>query len=302
MPAAIDSLKAVFERRVAPAPAFRAAQRFLAHQMTDRAATLSYYGMLSLFPGLLVAISLIGLIGGEDLVRSVVDFAEEREVSGGSLEVVETVARRATDISGGSFSLALILSLVLALNAASGIFNAAGRAVDAAFEVEDDRSFVSKRLTVYGVTGFVLFLLLLTLLLLLVGGSLARNLVDLIGIGDGALGAWNLARWPAALLLALVAVAVVMRFAPTEAARRRRLVTTGALVTVGGWVLATLGFSFYVTNFASYGALYGAFSAAIVLLLWLYLLAIAFLYGAELDAVLAARRREAPSAPAAQDG
>jgi membrane protein len=295
MPGVISSAKAFHARRIAPTAAFCAAQRFVEHQMTDRAATLSYYGMLSLFPGLLVAISLIGLIGGDGMVRSVVTFAEEREVSGGSLEVVETVARRATDISGGAFSLALIVALVLALNAASGIFNAAGRAVDAAFEVEDERSFVSKRLTVYGVTGFVLFLLLLALLALIVGGNLARDLFDLIGIGDGALSAWNLARWPAALALALLAVAVVMRFAPAEAARRRRLFTTGALVTVGGWVLATLGFSFYVTTFASYGALYGAFSAAIVLLLWLYLLAIAFLYGAEVDAILAQRRRAAPS-------
>lgn len=263
--------------------------------MTDRAATLSYYAMLSLFPALLVTITIIGLTAGEDTVRSIVSFAQERGVAGGDLDVIETVSRRVSQISSGTVSLTLLVALVVGLNAASGIFNAAGRAVDAAFEVRNERGFVNQRLVVHAVTGVVLLLLLVVFVMVVVGGGIAEGLFDLIGLGDAAASIWNVTRWPAALALAIVAVAVVMRFAPSPAARRRHIVTRGTFVTVGGWILASFGFSVYVTNFSHYGALYGAFSAAIVLLLWLYLLAIAFLYGAELDAEVT--RRRAPEAP-----
>lgn len=286
----IAPVRAWFDERVAPTTAWGAVARFLEHQMTDRAATLSYYAMLSLFPALLVTLAVIGLTAGEGTVEAIVSFASEQGVAGGDLDVVETVARRVSELSGGAVSLTLLVSLVIGLNAASGIFNAAGRAVDAAFEVRDERGFVHQRLTVYAVTGVVLLLLLVVFLMVVIGGDIARGLFDLVGLGSEVATVWNLARWPAALALAIVAVAVVMRFAPSPEARRSHVVSRGTFATVGGWILASVGFSVYVANFSHYGALYGAFSTAIVLLLWLYLLAIAFLFGAELDAEVAHRR------------
>lgn len=291
----VTTVRTWLDRRIAPTTAWGAASRFFEHQMTDRAATLSYYAMLSLFPALLVTLAVIGLTAGEGTVQAIVSFAQGRGVAGGNLDVIETVARRVSQLSGGAVSLTLLISLLIGLNAASGIFNAAGRAVDAAFEVQNERGFVHQRLTVYAVTGIVLLLLLVVFLMVVIGGDIARGLFDLVGLGSEVAGVWDLARWPAALALAVLAVAVVMRFAPSPAARRRHVVTRGTFVTVGGWILASAGFSIYVANFSHYGALYGAFSTAIVLLLWLYLLAIAFLFGAELDAEVARRRAGGPA-------
>lgn len=290
-------LRAWWERRVAPTPPARAAGRFFEHQMTDRAATLTYYAMLSLFPGLLIVMTLLGLVGGERLVEEIVAVAESRGAGASTAQVVETVARRALSTSGAALSVTLVLSLVVAVNAASGVLGAAGRAVNAANGIEDERGVVRRRLLTYAVTGLLVLLLILALVLLVAGGGLMHDVFDIVGLGPTAADLYDIVRWPAALVLAVVAVAAVLRFTPHPAARRRRFLTAGAIVTVALWIVASAGFSFYVANFARYNLVYGAFSTAVVLLIWLYLLAAAFLYGAELDAEL--RRRRAARAAAA---
>lgn len=283
-------MRSSWRTRVAPTTAWRAAARLQSDRMTDSAGTLSYYAMLSLFPGLLLGLTSIGLLGGEGLVDDIVSFAEERGADSATAQVVESVASNATQASSGTLTVALVLSLALAVNSASGIFNAAGRAVNRAHGVEEDRGFVRRRLVVFGLTLIVIVLFVLSTAAIFVGGELAERLFDRIGLGAEAARVWGLVRWPAALALALAAVAVVLRYAPAEAARRRRVITQGSLVTVVLWLLSSAGFSVYVQNFGDYGALYGVFSTAVVLLLWLYILSLAFLYGAELDGELRRRR------------
>jgi len=267
--------------------------------MTDSAATLGYYGMLSLFPGLLLALTIMGLAGGDELVRQIVDFARKRGADSATAQVVETIARTATRTSSGTLTIALVISLLLLLNSASGIFNAAGRAVNKAHDVEEDRGFVRRRIIVVLLTAVVIVLFLASMVAIFVGGGLAADIFDKIGLGDAAAAAWDIVRWPVALGCALAGIAIVLRYAPAEAAQRRRLITAGSVVTMILWVIGSAGFAIYVQGFSRYGALYGVLSTAVVLLLWLYLMAVAFLYGAELDGELR-RRRAARETPAAE--
>jgi len=284
------TLRAWWTAHAAPTPAWRAAARFESDTMTDSAATLSYYAMLSLFPGLLLALTIMGLAGGDHLVSQIVDFARRRGADSATAQVVETLARTATRTSSGTLTVALLISLAVLLNSASGIFNAAGRAVNKAHDVDEDRGFVRRRIIVVLLTVIVIVLFLASMVAIFVGGGLAADIFARIGLGDAATAAWDVVRWPVALGCALAGIAIVLRYAPAEAAQRRRLITSGSLVTIVLWVIGSAGFAVYVQGFSRYGALYGVFSTAVVLLLWLYLMAVAFLYGAELDGELRRRR------------
>jgi membrane protein len=130
----------------------------------------------------------------------------------------------------------------------------------------------------------VLFAVVLAAIFL--GGQIAHDLFGKIGLGSTAATIWSYARWPVALVSATVAYGIVYGLAPDVEPRRIRWLTPGAIVGVVLWITLSLAFSIYVRNFSSYGAVYGAFAAAIVLLLWLYLSANAFLFGGELNAEL----------------
>lgn len=285
----VERIRTWWRRRAAPTAVWGAATRFQADNMGDHAAALSYYGALALFPALLVGLTILGLVGEDGLVQELVTFSRDHGASTATATVVESVARGATQTSSQALSIALVVSLVFAINAASGVWGAAGRAINVAHGVPEKRGFVRRRLIVLALTLVAIALFLLAVVAVFLGGDWADSLFGRVGLGSVALDLWNILRWPVALLFALAALAVVVRYAPDPDARRRHVLTTGAVVTVVLWVLATLGFSYYVENFGRYGAIYGTFSTLVVLLLWLYLISLAFLYGTELDAEL--RRR-----------
>jgi membrane protein len=278
-----------WRRRVAPTVAWGAATRFQNDNMGDHAAALSYYGALAIFPALLVALTILGLVGEDGLVNDLVSLARRQGADTATAKVIESVARNATATSSQALGIALLVSLFFAVNAASGLWGAAGRAMNVAHGVPEKRGFLRRRLIVLALTLVAIGLFLLSITAVFLGDDWARDALGHIGLEGLAVDIWNIVRWPVALLFALAALAVVMRYAPDPEARRSSALTTGAIVTVVLWVLATLGFSYYVGNFGRYGALYGTFATLVVLLLWLYLMALAFLYGAELDAELARR-------------
>lgn len=282
--------EAWWARMIAPTSAWAAARRFQDDGMGDHAAALSYYGALAIFPGLLVGLTILGLAGEERLVADVVQFAKDQGADAATGEVVESVARNATERSSGELGLALFVSLLFAVNAASGIWGGAGRAINVAYGVREQRGFLRRRLVVFALTLVAVSLFLLSVTAVFLGEDWATSLFGHIGLAEPAKAVWSYLRWPIAIGFALAALAMVFRFAPDPDARRRSVLTTGALVTVALWVAATIGFSFYVSNFGRYGALYGAAASIVVLLLWLYLVSLGFLYGAELDAELKRRR------------
>jgi membrane protein len=266
----------------------RAARSYLAHQMTDRAAALTYFAMMSLFPALLVGVTLLGLFGQQGLVSDATNYLLDHGAAPSTVKVIRDTLNNMISTSSGALGATLLVSLALALNGASGAFGAAGRALNVIYGIDQDRrGLVRRKLNDLLIAIAVILLFLVTFVAIFLGGQIADDLLGKIGFGDTFATVWSYVRWPIALLAAIVAYALVYGLAPDREPRRVRWISTGATVGVLLWLVLSLGFTIYVRNFAHYGAVYGAFGTAIVLLLWLYLSANAFLFGAELNVELA---------------
>ncbi|MDQ3850677.1 MAG: YihY/virulence factor BrkB family protein [Actinomycetota bacterium] len=254
--------------------------------MTDYAAGLTYYLMMSLFPALLVVVSLLGLLGDESLVARAVRYAREHGAPPEVAAALEASLRGAVERAGGAVGAALAIGLAVALYGASGAFGGAGRALNVVLGIDETRGFVRHKLVDLAATLVVLVLAGVALVSVFLGGRLASDVFATIGLGDTAAGVWRVLRWLAAICAVLAIYAVVYAFGPNVRPRRLRVISTGAVAAVVIWVAASAAFFLYVSNFGRYGATYGAFAGAVILLLWLYLSNLAFLFGAELNAEL----------------
>jgi len=277
----------------------RAFANFRAHEMTDYAGTLTYFAMMSLFPALLLAVTLLGLFGQQGLVTNATNYLLDHGADADTASVVRRTLDNIISSSGGALGLSLIISVFLALNGASGAFAASGRALNVVYGVEESRGFVRRKATDVATALVVIALLLMVLVAVFLGGRITDDLFSKIGLGSTARTVWSIVRWPLAVLVAMVAYAVVYAVAPNIVPRRYRWISTGAAIGVILSIVLSAAFGVYIQNFSSYGAAYGAFGAAIVLLLWLYLSANAFLFGGEVNAELERRQRAAASAPPA---
>ena len=264
----------------------RAFKEFQADEMLDRAAALTYYMMMSLFPALLVGVSLLGLLGDRSLVTKTVDYAGENGAPADVTDALEALLTKTVEGASGAVSFALLFGIAIALYGASGAFGAAGRALNDVYGVEETRSFLKHKLADIGFTILAILLAIVALVSVFLGGGIANDLFGTIGLGDTAAAIWRVARWAVAIGAILALYALVFAFAPDVDARRRRIVSPGGFVGVAIWILASAAFFLYVANFGKYGATYGAFAGAVILLLWLYLSNIAFLFGAELNSVV----------------
>jgi membrane protein len=261
-----------------------AVKRYRDDQMTDRAAGLTYFAMMSLFPALLVGVSLLGLFGQQGLAEDASNYVLEHGADPTTAEAVRQALQKMIQTSSGALGVTLLASTALALNGASGAFGAAGRALNVIFEVEEDRGFVRRKLRDVATSVVVIVLFAVVVVAIFLGGQVAHDLFGKIGLGDTAATAWSYARWPVALGAAMLAYGIVYRAAPDIRPPPARWITEGAAIGVVLWIGLSLAFGAYIRNFSRYGAAYGAFGAAIVLLLWLYLSANAFLFGAQLNA------------------
>lgn len=266
--------------------AVAAFKRYREQQMTDRAAALTYFAMMSLFPALLVGVSLLGLFGQQGLVQDASNYLLEHGADETTAAVVRKTLQNMISASSGALGATLLVSIALALNGASGAFGAAGRALDIVYEVAEGRGFVRRKVTDLIAALVVIVLFAVVVVAVFLGGQVADDLFGKIGLGETAASVWSYARWPMALVAATVAYSLVYRLAPDIRPPAVRWITAGAIVGVALWLVLSVGFAIYIRNFATYGAAYGAFGAAIVLLLWLYLSANAFLFGAEVNAEL----------------
>jgi membrane protein len=283
----------------------RAFSQFRRHEMTDAAAALTYYAMMSLFPAIVLATSLFSLIGDEQTVSNAVAYLARQGADQATQDAIQAVMDKIVHASGGAVSFALLGSVLVALNGASGAFGASGRAINRVYAVEDDRGFVRRKLTDIGITLVIVVLLLIVIAALFLGGGFAEDLLGSIGLGQTASLIWSIIRWPLALAGMLIAYALIYAYAPDLEPRRLRWLTPGAVAGVLIWIVASIGFGIYIKNFSTYGAAYGAAGAVIVLLLWLWLSACAFLFGAELNAELERAEsagRSGPPAPTPAPG
>jgi membrane protein len=257
--------------------------------MSQRAAALTYFALMSLFPALLVGVAVLGVFGQQGLVNDASDYLKTAGAPRETVDAVSSALESAQRQRGTALG-ALVLGIVTALYGASGAFGAAGSALNQVWRVEEGRGFVKHKLHNLLWTIALLLLALLTTMLLFLGGDLAADALGKIGLGDTVASIWQIARWPAALLSAMLIYAIVYYAAANVEVRHWQYITPGAVFGVTAWILASAAFFFYVSTFSSYSATYGAFTAVVILLIWLYLTSSVLLLGAELNAVVDLRR------------
>jgi membrane protein len=274
-------------------------ERFSKDTMTQWAAALTYYSLLSLFPALLFGVAVLGFFGQQSLVTEAADYLKEvgapPEVVDAITSALESALNQRSAAAG-----ALFVGLATTLFGATGAFNSAGVALNRVFRVQEGRGYVGRTLNNLLWTLVVLVLVNVTCVLIFLGGDLAADVLGLIGLGENVAAVWAYARWPGALLSAMLIYAIVYYAAPNVEVRNWRYITPGAVFGVAAWIVASAGFFFYVSTFASYSATYGAFAAVVILLIWLWLTNVVLLFGAELNAVVDLRR--APDVPPGYDG
>lgn len=257
---------------------------FSRDQCTDLAAALTYYAVLSLFPALLVVVSLLGVIGqGQRTSDTLLDLIGDIS-PGAAAETLRQPIQQLVEAPSAGF--ALVVGLLAAVWSASGYVGAFGRAMNRIYEVDEGRPAVKLRLQQLMLTFASLIVVALVVLMLAVSGPVAEAVGGLLGAGDTAVSVWNIARWPVLLLLVILGVALLYHASPNVEQPRFRWLSVGAAIAIVVWVVASLGFGVYVANFGSYNKTFGALAGVIVFLLWLWITNLALLFGAELDAEL----------------
>jgi membrane protein len=261
----------------------RTLSEFVEDNLTDWAAALTYYGLLALFPALIAMVSLIGLVGDP---RSTTESLTEIIASIGPESAAETFSGPIESVASNqrAAGFALVFGLLVALWSASGYVGAFIRASNVIYETPEGRPFWKLRpLQLLVTLGMVLLMALLALGLVLTG-PLVDAIAEPLGIGDTAVTAWNLAKWPAMAAIFILMVNVLYYAAPSVRVRGFRWVTPGSLVAIAGWALASALFAFYVANFGSYDKTYGTLGGLVALLVWLWISNLAILFGHQLNA------------------
>jgi membrane protein len=261
----------------------RTLTEFREDNLTDRAAALTYYAVLSIFPALVAMIALVGLVGDPQVItRELTKLAS----SIGPASAAQTFRAPIASLAHGSSTtgILLIIGVASALWTASGYVGAFMRASNTIYEVEEGRSFIKLRPLQILVTLILVMLLALVLVALVVTGPVASRVGSAIGASTAAVTIWDIAKWPVLLIVVTFMIAVLYYASPNARLRGLKSIIPGSMLAVGGWLLASAGFAFYAAHFGSYNKVYGALGAAVVTLVWLWITNVAILLGAEVNA------------------
>jgi membrane protein len=276
----------------------RTVSEFKEDNLTDWAAALTYYSILSILPALLAIVSILGLVG-QSATQPLID--NIGTLAPGSAKQIATDAITNLQSNQGAAGVLLIVSIALAVWSASGYIAAFMRASNAVYDIGEGRP-VWKTLPVrVGLTLALLVLTAISAIAVAVSGDLARKVGDVIGVGPTAVDVWNIAKWPVLLLVVSFMFALLYWAAPNVKQSGFRWVSPGGILAVVLWVVASLVFAFYVSNFASYNKTYGALGGVIIFLVWLWISNIVVLLGAEFNAELERERRIGTGQPAEQE-
>jgi len=271
---------------------------FTEDQCTDLAAALTYYAVLAVFPAALALVSVLGVFGQADKsVQTVVDTLSPL-VSEQMLGTIEPALKQIASSDSAGF--ALIIGVLVALWSASGYVGAFGRAMNKIYEIDEGRPFWKLRPIMLVLTLIAVLLAAVALLMLIVSGPVAESIGNVLGIGDTALTVWSIAKWPVLAMIVILVVALLYYATPNVKQPKFRWMSVGAFVAILIWVLASVGFAFYVAHFSSYNKTYGSLAGVIVALLFLWITNLALLFGGELDAELE-RGRELQAGIAAEE-
>ena len=267
----------------------RAAKESLDDHITNLAAALAYYAFLGIPSLLLIAFGLFSLLAGPDLINSLVEQLG-KVAPGEAVDLVEQSLTNATQRQASGAALIGIGGL-LALWSMGGAMQNLMWALNVAYDRKETRGFVKRRLTAYVMLVFVLLGFVLAFGLLVLGPHLSGWVGDAVGQPSLLGVVWWVAQWPILIGGLLVAFAAVLYLGPNVDHPRWRFLTFGAVVAVVVWLLASGAFALYVSQFGSYNKAWGSLAAVVVMLTWLWLSALALLFGAEINAE-AERSRE----------
>jgi membrane protein len=271
----------------------RTVREFRIDNLSDWAAALTYYSVLSIFPALLVLISLVDLAG-----QATIDALLENlgRVAPGSVNEILATAIRNLQQTRGSAGVLALVGLAAALWSASSYIAAFMRASNAIYDVPEGRP-VWKTLPIrIAVTVVVMVLLAVSAVAVVATGGLADRIGRLLGIGSAVVAVWDIVKWPVLLLIVSFMFALLYWASP-NARQGFRWVTPGGILAVVVWVLASVAFAVYVANFGSYNKTYGSLASVIIFLVWLWLSNTSILLGAELNAELERGRAIATGHP-----
>jgi len=265
-----------------------------------RAAQLSYYFLLALFPLLLFLMSVIGLImgSGTGLRHSLFNYLGKVLPSSASELVSTTIFEVSSASSGGKIS----FGILAALWAASNGMGAISESLNVAYHVKETRPWWKQRLIAVGLTLVLAVLIIAALVIVLYGGKIAESLANSYGLGGGFTFAWTLLQWPIVLVFLFVGFALIYYWAPDLKDQDWRWITPGSLVAVVLWLLVSFSFRLYLHYFNSYSKTYGSLGAVIILMLWFYFTGAAILIGGEVNSDIEAEAARAGAREAKKEG
>ncbi len=282
-----SSWKYVFKRSI---------REFSRNKCTDLAASLTYFAMLSIFPGLLAVVSLLGLVGqAETTTKNMVSILDQFA----SDQVVETLKQPIEQLSSApSAGLAFAVGLVGALWSTSGYVGAFGRSINQIYDIQEGRPVYKLKPIMLLVTLVLLLCASLLVILLVVSGPVAQSIGNVVGLGETTILVWNIVKWPVLVLAAVLMIALLYYGTPNVRQPKFRWISLGSFIALLVLAVATLGFFFYVSNFSNYNKTYGAIGGVIVLLLWIWIGNLSLLFGVVFDAEIERARQLQSGIPA----
>jgi membrane protein len=272
----------------------RTFKEFSEDNISDWAAALTYYGVLSIFPGILVLVSILGLLG-PDTTKTVQDTVTQ--VAPGAQKAIEAVVTQA-QAAGGTAGFAAIFGLLAAFWSASGYIAAFMRASNAIYDVPEGRPIWKTLPIRVGVTAVIGVMLILAAVIVVFTGDLAQAAGNVIGLGSTAVTVWSIVKWPVLIVLVSLMFGILYWASPNAKHGGFRWVSPGGVFAVVLWIIASAAFAFYLANFGNYNKTYGTLAGVIAFLVWLWISNIAILLGAEMDAELERGRAIAAGMPA----
>jgi membrane protein len=250
------------------------------HRLTDWAAALTYYSVLSIFPGLLALVSILGLIG-DDATNAIIETLNELP-SGPARDIVLSATKN-LQTAGSAATTALIVGSLIAIYSASSYVGAFIRAAGVILGVEETRRFFITIPLRFGLTLLLMVFAMATAIAIVLTGPIAEEFTRITGISADLLGGWGFVKWPIVLLLFLSALGILYSLGPNYEKTRFRFATKGAALALVLWLISSALFSFYVGNFGNFNKVFGSLASIVVFLVWLYLSNVAVLLGLEFD-------------------
>jgi len=276
----------------------RTVSEFKEDKLTVWAAALTYYGILSIFPLLLVLVSILGLVG-QSATQPLID--NVGKLAPGPAKDIVTSAIQNLQQSKGAAGVLFFVGLAGALWSASGYIAAFIQASNAIWDVEEGRPVWNTIPLRLAITLFTVVLLAVMALAVVLTGPIAKQVGSIVGLGDTAVTVWDIAKWPVLILIVSFLFAFLYWAAPNVRHPKFRWVSPGGLLAVLLWIVASAAFAFYVANFASYNKTYGALGGVIIFLVWLWITNVVILLGAEFNAEIERGRQIQAGRPAEKE-